>query len=55
MNISELSETELKAYLYDCVLEKERIEHNMEMLRKELVEKSKAESSPPKKGKEGEG
>jgi hypothetical protein len=55
MNISELSEIELKAYLYECVLEKERIEHNMEMLRKELVEKGKAEVSPPEKGKEGEG
>ena len=52
MNISELSETELKAYLYDCVLEKERIEHNMEMLRKELAERSRIEKTAPEKGKE---
>ena len=55
MNISELSETEIKAFLYECVLEKERIEHNMEMLRKELAERSKAEKPAPEKGKEGEG
>jgi len=48
MNISNLSETELKALLFDMFSEKERIENNIAVLKAELEKRIKDKESPKK-------
>lgn len=40
MNIKEISVVEIKALLYDLLSEKEKIENNINILKKELQERS---------------
>ena len=53
MNIKDLSDTEIKALLYDCVLEKERVEHNMRMLKEELIRRGESPTEDSEEKKEG--
>jgi len=41
MNIKELDETTIKAFLYDLMIEKQNIQHNIELLQNELAERKK--------------
>ena len=55
MNIKELSNTEIKALLYDSAQELNRIDHNMKMLTEELRARARAEApSPPEDAKQEE-
>lgn len=45
MKISELSILEIKALLYDSIIERERVLHNIKMLERELAEKQKQEET----------
>jgi len=40
MDIKKISVVEIKALLYDLLSEKEKIEHNINILKKELQERS---------------
>ena len=41
MNIKELDETTIKAFLYDLIVEKENIQNNISMLQNELSERNR--------------
>ena len=49
MNVKDLSITELKAYLYDCSIELERVQHNINMLKQELQRKLEDNQEEDKK------
>ena len=43
MKISELSVLEIKALLYDSIVERERVIHNIKMLEDELIKRQEEE------------
>ena len=49
MKISELSVLEIKALLYDSLMERERVLHNIRMLEEELAKKQNQEDPVPDK------
>ena len=46
MKISELSTMEIKALIYDSILEKERVVHNIKMLQDELSNRQVLQEEP---------
>ena len=53
MKISELSTMEIKALLYDSLMEKQRIMHNIKMLEDELMARQDKEAEESKPEKDG--
>lgn len=54
MNIKELDETTIKAFLYDLILEKENIQNNINMLQNELSERARIKKEALKEEKNRE-